>query len=195
MSKLHAMQATFVTFGREPVTMVGAVDMESGALRVVGPATGILLDRSRPDVAFVTDRWDCADFDWLYAQETVGPSVLALRTMESMGRLAIDSKAQRWNPGNAVQFDGLDTDGKPKIRMDSTANNGHMAILALCWMAEQLMTFAHVLRAGDDLTAASAQAVAATFRARGASSPLAGRPSAGTGEFSGMHFAHGQPRF
>lgn len=205
---MQPLQATFLTFGDSPITLVGALNLSSGALTIIGPTPKPLRVRNQSSrsglpTAFVTDDWRADDFDGLFSHAQIADAVMEMRTLQAQKLLVLDEAAQRWDMGSVVAFDGLDDDGKPKIRMSPHAQNAHVAIMALCWLAHGLMVAEHVAGAGEQLIEQSWRGQDTVFRAPGRSSltRAVGMPSGvsphniveGTGLFRGLHFFGCQP--
>lgn len=202
---MQPMQATLLTFGGRPITMVGALDMVSGVLSIIGPTPKPLRTRHKSSsgpAAFVTDDWRADDFDGLFSHEQMADAVVEMRSMQAQECLMLATAAQRWDTNSVVAFDGMGDDGKPKIRMSQTAENAHVAILAMCWLSRSLMVAQHVADAGDLLVEQSWRSQDVVFRAPGQAGLMrqtaapSGNPHnivAGTGMFEGMQFFGCQP--
>lgn len=184
---MQTMQATMVTFGRTPITLVGAINLASGVLTIIGPTPKSLRTRNQGAMgaaAFVTDDWRADDFDGLFSHAHVADAVMEMRSMQAQDLLVLDEKAQRWDMGSVVAFDGMDDTGKPKIRLSPNAENAHVAILAMCWLSKSLMVAEHVAGAGQRLVEQSGRGQDTVFR------PSTGSRLASPGSFGGSYNPH-----
>lgn len=140
-----AIQSTMVTFGATPITLLGLYETTSGALEVRAEAKQVLTVRGHPEASFITDQWRVEDKDALFTRDDFAEAVQEMRIMTPQRLLKIDNSLTRYNPSAKVEFDGFDANGKPLLRIDSGCENGHFAILAMCFMARRLAETEHVL--------------------------------------------------
>lgn len=156
MSDYYRLQATIggmsATIGERPVTLLGELD---------GPSGVLLIDIERPvdptqrlqrveDCALVTNDPAAADFDVLFTDEHIRGAIAAYFNFAGRGLLSLEDALARHNPGSNVEPDGIDEHGR-KYRFAQNITNGQIAVIAMCWFAEQVQGFGRQIDALDDL--------------------------------------------
>jgi hypothetical protein len=92
------------------------------------------------------------DWDARFDDEMVLQAVALYYQMNASGRLSINPQFSKLNPSNAIEDDGFHLRGH-EFRLLPTINNGAVAVLALCWLADKQMANLAVNNDFDDLFA------------------------------------------
>lgn len=137
-------------FRGEPATLFGAYDPRTDILAVLkvakeyepGPRDGFLK---------ITNQSRDTSQDALYGEQDLRESVLAFFDMDSLKLVSLQGDAQRCNPANMIEREGMDANGL-KFRFHPDITNQQVAVLAACLYANRQRGFAQVAAFAADMS-------------------------------------------
>lgn len=88
--------------------------------------------------------------DMRFNEQDLSQAIQDYFTMDGMGAVTLDTKIQRFRPTSKIQADGVDVNGV-KYRLDGDVQNGHIAILAACFVAQRQRQITNTMEAMDEL--------------------------------------------
>lgn len=132
------IQATFTGYGGQPCSLFSAYDPESRVL-VVSAEAPYRTER-REGCTVLTNVPDITR-DKLFADADLLPAITAFLALKNgvaadgkAPRLVFGDRANRANPGQAIEQDGIETSG-PKFRINAGVTCAQVAALATCLYA------------------------------------------------------------
>lgn len=150
---MRALQATITSFGGRPVSVLAALDEESGILVV---AASVEAHERRPEVFLIADN-PRADRDMSFGIERLTEALAAYTTLrqrpapDGQGNcLRFGQRALNADPASAIESDGLDVTG-PRYRLSPDIDNAKVATLALCLYAVRQPLIAETVAFSDTL--------------------------------------------
>lgn len=132
------IQATFTGYGGQPCSLFSAYDPETRVLVVSAEAA---YRAERRDGCTVLTNVPDISRDKLFTDADLLPSITAFHALKNgvagdgvAARLVFGNRANRANPGSAIEQDGIETSG-PKYRINAGVTCAQVAALATCLYA------------------------------------------------------------
>lgn len=125
------------------LTLYGELDRASGLVMVFEAAPlrpGVAPER-RPDHAILTNDPAIEPRDSLFTEDHLRAAVNDYFAARGRGLLKLEPDVQRFDPAAKIEPDGMDERGR-KYRFSPDLNDGMVAVLAMCWFAQQQTGFA-----------------------------------------------------
>jgi hypothetical protein len=119
-------------YGGSPVSMFCAYDPDTDILAVSREAE--YEGGQRNGFLKITNQDRDEAFDALYTEEQTKSAIGAFFELDALKLLVISTKAQRCNPLNKIERDGMD-EGGMKYRIAPDISNGQVAVMAASWYA------------------------------------------------------------
>lgn len=149
------IQTSITGYSGKACSLFSVYDPESQVL-VVGVEAEFRRDR-REKTMVITNVPDI-ERDLLFSEAHFKDAISAFFNMQggmaldgNSARLNFNDRAQRANPSNVIEKDGIDASGQ-KYRISENASNAHVAALATCWYcATRCNTVQNVLAMADAL--------------------------------------------
>jgi hypothetical protein len=146
------IQATFTGYGGQPCSLFSAYDTESRVL-VVSAEAPYRAER-REGCTVLTNVPDITR-DKLFTDADLLPAISAFQALKNgvaadgkAPRLVFGDRANRANPGAAIEQDGIEVSG-PKFRINATVTCAQVAALATCLYALRSDTVESTVRMAE----------------------------------------------
>lgn len=140
------IQTTIVGFFGKPVTVFSAYDEDSKILVVSVEAS---YRKERRDGCVIITNDKTIERDSLFDNDKVQDSIIAFYGLQNGisedgkgQRLAFSEKAQRANPNDSIEKDGIDSRGQ-RYRISEDISCAKVATLAACWYAYYRASFSN----------------------------------------------------
>lgn len=124
------IRANIAGYGGNAVSIYCAYDTDSDILAV--SREGEYEDSDRPSFLKISNQNRDKAFDALFTEELTRSAINAFFELDALKLLAISPKAQRCNPLNKIERDGMD-EGGMKYRISPDVTNAQVAVLAASW--------------------------------------------------------------
>lgn len=131
------IQATIVGYGGKPATLLSAYDTDTRVL-VLGLETDYMQAR-RPGAIVLTNDAALPRDSWFNEEADLGRAIAAYYTLKmgvaldgKTSRLMFADRAQRANPEQSLERDGIDANGGAKYRVAEGVTCGQIATLITC---------------------------------------------------------------
>jgi hypothetical protein len=124
--------------GAHAVTVLGEMLLDSQIL-LIDAAVNVragAAEKRYEGCAVVTNNAASEDRDALFTEENLRQAVGDYFDFQARGLLSLDGDARQFDPASGIEMDGIDERGR-KYRFNSTITNGQVAVLVLCWFAQE----------------------------------------------------------
>jgi len=159
---MQKIQANISGFGPSPCTLYSALDTASG---IVFVSTLKPLQPLRQAGCLLVADDSCAERDILFSADGLAEAIAAWQQLKNTPahdgtptRLHVGKLVQRANPQAAIEQDGWEASG-PRWRIDATATNAQIAVLATCLLVVKHSAIDTVLTTAQNANAAITQIV------------------------------------
>ena len=147
-----AIQATFTGYGGSACTLFSAFDPDAKIL-VIGAETAYRAERREGAIVLTNDPEISRDM--LFGNDRLREAIEAYFALKSgvsadgkSPRIAFSERAARTNPAQAIEQDGIDTNG-PRFRVSDGVTCGQIAALATCLHASKSNTIDRSVRMAE----------------------------------------------
>jgi len=134
------LQANIGGFGNsaDAVMVLGELLLDSQILLIdaavkVRPGQ---VEKRIQDCAVVSNNPATEDRDALFAEANLRQAVGDYFDFKARNLLELDGDARQYDPETGIEMDGIDERGR-KYRFNSSITNGQVAVLVLCWFAQE----------------------------------------------------------
>lgn len=124
------IRANIAGYSGSPASVMCAYDTDSDILAVSSERE--YEDMDRAGFLKISNQSRDKAYDALFTEELTRNGITAFFELDALKLLAISSKAQRCNPLNKIERDGMD-EGGMKYRIAPDITNAQVAVLAASW--------------------------------------------------------------
>ena len=142
------LQSSIAGFAGQPATLIGMFDEDTGVL-VVAKHVKYRENRAADDFLLISNL-ELPALDCRFTDDDLKDAIQTFYTMKSQGTLDIPSTMQRYDPGNRIQQDKIETSGR-KYLLHPDIDNGQVAVLALVSALIKQRPIIATLSAADEL--------------------------------------------
>ncbi len=146
------IQATVIGYSGKPCTLFSAYDEDNLVLVV---STEVSYRRDRFENCLIVTNDDAIERDTLFKEDYLSEAIAAYFMLYQgmaidgqSSKFSLSEKAQRANPAQSIEKDGMDSNGQ-RYRISESITCAQIAALATCWQVSQLISANKAIEMAD----------------------------------------------